>query len=371
MCAAVRDAIPRWFRSSNASSIKERARFTRAASRDSEYRCRSPHRTNTKNAVLPCRNGMDYLRSGISLRQLRYLVAVTEAGSFSAAAQRTHVAQPALSRQVAMLEALVGSRLMQRSRNGITLTESGIQLYNLARGVLERLGSLHSELRSSEKRPGGVVTIALPPSIASMLVPRLVRELERRYPQIVLRVEDGLSPENGQSLQAALIDFGIVPAADVLVDVDYELLLRESMLLVERRDAAHRVPQTVTLAQVARRRLALPPRTFHTRRVIDDAARAAHLTLDIAYEQRSVTTIVSLVREGLAATITSSPSIEQFWKPGDVRARRIVSPQITRTISLARPSNRSLGFAAQAVYDIVKRLALEAVGKGRWQGKAL
>jgi LysR family nitrogen assimilation transcriptional regulator len=80
---------------------------------------------------------MDLLSSAISLRQLHYLVAVADAGSFSAAAHRTHVAQPALSRQIAMLEDQIGLRLLHRSRKGVTLTDGGIRLYTLARSVLE------------------------------------------------------------------------------------------------------------------------------------------------------------------------------------------------------------------------------------------
>ena len=314
---------------------------------------------------------MDLLRSAISLRQLHYLVAVVDAGSFSAAAVQTHVAQPALSRQIALLEAQVGLQLLIRSRKGVALTDGGVRLYNLARSTLERLGSVQMELRASEKRPAGIVNIALPPSVASMLVPKVVRELEARYPEIVLRVEDGLSLENARSLEAALIDFGIVPTADELVDVDYEPLVRESLLLVEKRNSSPRVAPTVTFNQVTKLKLILPPRTFHTRRVIDDVLFRTRLSLNVAYEQRSVTTIMSLVRDGLGATITTSPAVEQFWPPGTVTVRRIVKPEITRTISLARPSRRALSFAAQAVYGVVKRLALEAVKEGRWQGKPL
>jgi LysR family nitrogen assimilation transcriptional regulator len=314
---------------------------------------------------------MDLLRSAISLRQLHYLVAVADAGSFSAAAEQTHVAQPALSRQIALLETQVGLRLLNRSRRGVTLTEGGGRLYALARNMLERLGSVQSELRASGKRPAGVVTIALPPSVASMLVPQIVRELEARYPEVVLRVVDGLSLDNSRNLEAALLDFGVVPAADELIDVDYEPLVRESLLLVQKRTAARRVPATIPFDQVARLRLVLPPRSFHTRRVIDEVAREAHLTLNIAYEQQSVTTIVSLVRDGLGATITNSPAIEQFWNPGSVSARRITRPDTTRTVSLARPVKRPLSFAAQAVYDLVKRFAIAAVKDGRWQGTPL
>lgn len=314
---------------------------------------------------------MDLLRSAISLRQLQYLVAVADAGSFSAAANQTHVAQPALSRQIAMLEAHVGLRLMDRSRKGVTLTEGGVRLYNLARSMLERLGGVELELRASQKRPAGVVTVALPTSVASMLVPQIVRELDSRYPDIILRVADGLSLEIGRSLEAALIDFGIVPTADELVDVHYEPLLREQLLLVEKRSASRAVPATITFGRAARLKLILPPRSYHTRRLVDAAAHASNLTLNIAYEQQSLTTIMGLVRDGLGATIANSPAAEQFWAPGAVWARRIVRPEITRTVSLARPSKRPLSFAAQAVYDVLRRFVIEAVKKGRWQGTLL
>ncbi|HET7096561.1 MAG TPA: LysR family transcriptional regulator [Casimicrobiaceae bacterium] len=313
---------------------------------------------------------MDLLRSSISLRQLHYLVAVADAGSFSAAAEETHVAQPALSRQIAALEARVGLRLLNRSRTGVALTDGGARLYTLARNTLERLGSVQAELRASEQRPAGPVTMALPISLASMLVPAVLRELEAHYPEIELRIDDRLSPENQHSLEAGLVDFGIVAAADELVNVEYEPLVCESLLLVEKPDTSRRVSPTITFAQVAKRKLVLPPRSFHIRRTIDDVARVAHCSLDIAYEQRSVTTIMSLVRAGLAGTITNSPSVYQFWT-GEIVARCVVHPEITRTISLAWPRRRTLSVAARAAYDVVKQCALDAVKEDRWRGVPL
>ncbi len=80
---------------------------------------------------------------------------------------------------------------------------------------------------------------------------------------------------------------------------------------------------------------------------------------------------MSLVSDGLAATIMNSPAIQRFWPAGSVCARRIVAPEVMRTISLARPAKRSLSFAAEAVYEVVKRLAIETVKDGRWQGKPI
>lgn len=314
---------------------------------------------------------MDLQRSAISLRQLHYLVAVADAGSFSAAADQTHVAQPALSRQIAALEAQVGLRLLNRSRKGVALTDGGVRLYTLARSTLERLGSVQAELRASEQKPTGPVTIALPISLASMLMPNVVREIETHYPEIVLQIDDRLSPENQHSLETASIDFGIVPAADQLVDVDYEPLVRESLLLVERASTRRRVPSTIAFDQAAKRKLILPPRSFHIRRTIDDVARVERCELNVAYEPKSIATIMSLVRAGLGGTITSSIATDQFWLPGEAAVRRIVQPELTRNISLAWPRRRPLSCAAKAVYDVFKGCAMEAVKEGRWQGVPL
>lgn len=150
------------------------------------------YNTNAKELQPPCRYGMDVLRSAISLRQLHFLVAVAVASSFSAAAAQTHVAQPALSRPIAMLEAHVGLRLIDRSRKGVTLTEGGVRLYNLARSMLEQLGGVELELRANENKPAGVVTAALPASVAAMLVSQVVREPKSRYPDMILRIVDRL-----------------------------------------------------------------------------------------------------------------------------------------------------------------------------------
>ena len=83
-----------------------------------------------------------------------------------------------------------------------------------------------------------------------------------------------------------------------------------------------------------------------------------------------MTTIMTLVRAGLAGTITNSPSVYQFWT-AEIVARRVVHPEITRTISLAWPRRRTLSVAAHAAYEVVKRCALEGVQEGRWRGVPL
>jgi len=98
----------------------------------------------------------------MTLKQLRYLIAIAEAGSFSNAARRAFIAQPALSRQIGLLESELDMQLLARQHDGIELTDAGRQLYEVARSVIQKLDSVKDELKSSQGNPMGHVSISIP-----------------------------------------------------------------------------------------------------------------------------------------------------------------------------------------------------------------
>jgi len=133
---------------------------------------------------------MDLLRSAISLRQLHYLVAIADAGSFSAAADQTHVAQPALSRQIALLEAHVGLRLLHRSRKGVALTEGGVRLVGgllLVERALARV--LDAERRGDHRDLAQAIAVGgLPEHARDARVHRQARELAPQAGEVTVAV---------------------------------------------------------------------------------------------------------------------------------------------------------------------------------------
>jgi LysR family nitrogen assimilation transcriptional regulator len=125
----------------------------------------------------------------------------------------------------------------------------------------------------------------------------------------------------------------------------------------------------ITLTEAAATRLVMPPRALHLRRRIEQAAMETGVTLDSSYEQQSAPGISSLVRAGLAATISNWPPLTELLEP--ISARLIVEPRITRTISLAYSQHKPLSFAATCMRDLVRSLLVESVVNNRWKGSLI
>ena len=114
-----------------------------------------------------------------TLRQLEYIVAIAEAGSFSEAAKRTFVSQPSLSTQVKDMEIELGAPLLERSRSGAILTPIGETVVARARIILRDVETLKLLARESENTLAGQVRLGVLPSIGPYLLPQAVRKLHR------------------------------------------------------------------------------------------------------------------------------------------------------------------------------------------------
>ncbi len=304
----------------------------------------------------------------MTLKQLRYLIAIAEAGSFSNAARRAFIAQPALSRQIGLLESELDMQLLARMHDGIELTDAGRQLYEVARSVIQKLDSVKDELKSSRGNPMGHVSMSIPATASALLLPTIITQAQARFPGIKLTIWDGLSREGGQAIELGKVDFGVVPNAEELEHVIAEPVFTEDLYWVGT-PAQEADNSPITLAEAAATRLVMPPRALHLRRRIEQAAMETGVTLDSSYEQQSAPGITSLVRAGLAATISNWPPLTELLEP--ISARLIVEPRITRTISLAYSQHKPLSFAATCMRDLVRSLLIEVVVDNRWKGSLI
>ena len=110
----------------------------------------------------------------MTLKQLRYLIAIAEAGSFSSAARRAYIAQPALSRQINLLESELEMQLLERVHDGVKLTDAGRRLYEIARSVVQTIDTVKDELESTRGNPKGRVAIAIPVTASALLLPLII-----------------------------------------------------------------------------------------------------------------------------------------------------------------------------------------------------
>lgn len=144
----------------------------------------------------------------LTLDQLRYLVALAEEGSFTRAAERVYLTQPALSVQIRKLEEALGTRLFDRRKG--TLTEAGRVAVAQARRVLEGSGKAQAFGAGEEACFQGPFRLGVIPTLAPYLLPRLLPELKARYPRLSLSVREELTPGIVRGLEEGSLDAGLV-----------------------------------------------------------------------------------------------------------------------------------------------------------------
>ena len=129
----------------------------------------------------------------LDVRRLRVLREVAATGSFSAAAEALAFTQPAVSRQIATLEAEAGTRLVERGARGIRLTPAGELLVEHADAILDRLAAAESQLEALAGLDGGRLRIGAFPTANSTLIPLAIAAFSERYPGVELRLEEATS----------------------------------------------------------------------------------------------------------------------------------------------------------------------------------
>src|SRR5262249_44596228 len=169
---------------------------------------------------------------GLNLRQLETFVKVAEVGSFSKAALILNLAQPALSRQVRLLETELRQNLLLRTGRGVVLTEAGKRLYEHSVGVLQLVARAREDLVASRGEPTGQIVIGLPPSMGRMLTLPLVETFRRELPKARLAIVEGFSTHITEWIATGRVDVGLVHNPEAQAAIETTPILQESLCLV-------------------------------------------------------------------------------------------------------------------------------------------
>ena len=146
----------------------------------------------------------------MEIHQLSYFVAVAETGGFSRAAQRCNVSQPSLSQQIMKLEQELGQQLFDRLGRTVTLTEGGQALLPRARAILAEVEEVKAGLSHQINQGHGHLKVGFIPTIAPFLLPPVIKELAKRYPQAELSVYEDLTAVLVHDLVQGKLDVAIM-----------------------------------------------------------------------------------------------------------------------------------------------------------------
>jgi LysR family transcriptional regulator, nitrogen assimilation regulatory protein len=304
----------------------------------------------------------------VQLRQLRYFTGIVDAGSFSRAALTLHIAQPALSQQIAELELDLGVPLLQRSARGTQPTAAGGLLYKEAMSILGRVGQLSDLLCTSGPEVEGTVGIGVSHASAPLLKPfmRLCRET---FPKVVLRCSVGESLLLRSRFEARNLNFACAFEDEPDSYFERQPLLRQSCYLVSKEPLAGS-PHSVSLARLASWPLVLPLASSVIRSKVDRMFDQAGLTPDVAAESDHVGTMLDAVKLGIGCAILPKGDFADVAKASGLVATPI-DPKIELTASVIWPAGESPTPAAEAVRKLFVKFAIEHIGRAAPRGAEL
>ncbi len=295
----------------------------------------------------------------MDLRQLEYFVRVAELGSFTRAALVLGVAQPALSRQVRLLEVELRQTLLLRNGRGATVTEAGRVLLEHGRGILHQIERAREDLGKVAHTPAGRVAVGLPPTVARVMSVPLTRAFRQRLPQASLTIAEGLSASMAEWLVAGRLDIALLHDSPPSSDLELQRLHDEDLVLVSAAAAltARQRGRPIALADVPRLSLIAPTRPNAIRMRIESALAAVDAKPQVAFEIDGVAAILALVSDGGGHAILPRYAVTTSPTPEAFAVRRIVRPAIRSRLDIATSSRRPATLTQQAMVDVIRDVA--------------
>lgn len=311
----------------------------------------------------------------MNLMQLRYFAEVVSTGSIKGASETLHVAQPALSQHMRNLEDELDVQLLHRSTRGVKPTEAGKQLFIYVQPILSLVEEAAEKAKSVASEPSGSVTLGLPSSVSLVLTIPLLERVREELPKVSLRILQGMSGHILEWLQAGQIEMAMLYNIEHSTGVSLTPLLREELYLV-RPAAADRKPEWVKektwgLNKLANESLILPGEPHNLRTLVEAAARAKSIDLNVCIELDSLSEIKALVMRGFGSTVLSYSAAREALDRGELEAIRITDPVIDRSVYIAELQHRPLSSAAYAVHELINSCVKQLVEEGRWRAELL
>lgn len=299
----------------------------------------------------------------MDLKQLEYFVAVAEHGGFSKAAVALNLAQPSLSRQVALLEAELSHRLLERNGRGVAVTEAGAALLMHARVMLDAAEQAKFQIKEMSTAPSGRVVVGLPHRVAMGLCGPLVMHFRQKLPDAMITVVEGLSLSLREGLISGRIDVGLLfdPAPTPLLK--YEILLRERLFLVA--PASYRLPPLVSLQSLKDYPMVLPSSPNPIRNLVDAVLLPRKIHLHIVAEVGAVHPALTLVETAIACSILPESALAMSAHPQKLCFAPIGPPAMWNQLVLAMPASRPLNRLSQETIKLLRELDFRTASQDR------
>jgi DNA-binding transcriptional LysR family regulator len=284
----------------------------------------------------------------MEFRQLTCFLTAAQTQNFRKAAELCLIAQPALSRHIAALEAELGVALFARVRQRVVLTDAGREFALYAREALDTLQRGQQEMSKFQQGESGTVMLGSNQSLATAFLPRIFVTFHQRYPQILVCVRGANSNDVIALVERGEVDLGFVfDPRERSEMVTVRELFRQplNLLVASHHPFAHLPASELTLERIIREPLFLLGQTLRLRQVLESIFIQRGLTVSPAVEIDSIEGLKELVKQGEGVTITLpalhlAPGDNLFLRPIADLAEEFIFALVYRRLGALSPSAR-------------------------------
>lgn len=248
----------------------------------------------------------------MEFRHLRYFIAVAEEGHVGRAAERLHIAQSPLSRQILQLEERIGVALFEHAKKRVRLTEAGHRFLDEARRMLREADLAVVRTRKLAAGESGPLTIGfVDGAVHCGLLPSALRRLQSQYPEIRVELSELRSAPQREALRSGLLDVGLLyspPGPEEEAELVSRLVLSEPLVLALARDHPLAAAEAIRPQDLDGAPWIALPREINpaARQRFLDSCAVAGFTPDVRFEATNIVTVLGLVGGGLGVTLAQA-----------------------------------------------------------------
>ena len=302
--------------------------------------------------------------ANLNLNHLFYFYEVARQGSFTRAARGLLVSRSALSVQIKALEQSLGTVLFDRRRGGVELTDAGQRVFAVAERVFADIDQLVADLSHSGRQVTGAVHVGTVNSIGIYVLPEILTEFRRKYPDVRVRVDFRESEQVMDQLFQGKIDIAIVPWQRAYSDLNVVALTRHKMFLVAPPDHPLAKSERLSPHELEKFPFVGYHEGMYTRSMIDALFKRMSLEIEYSIESTNSATIKQMVMAGMGLAFLPEIAVAGELRRGQL-VRLDVPPLVMhQDVTLYTRKNRSLSRTAtefvqflQEYFDPGKRVA--------------
>ena len=292
----------------------------------------------------------------MDLRQLEIIRAIADTGSFTAAGEKLHVSQSAISRQILLLEEELGEPVFHRIGRRIRITPAGESLLQLSHRVFQDLQETVSTISEKRDSLSGTIRLVGGMTVCLYVFPTLLAEVRRVHPHLDLKVTVGSAERSIAMLRSGAGDLGMITLPVEATDLVSVPVLQEELLLITYPAHPLAKKKSITPADLDRQDFVLFETGSITRRLVEQFFARESVDPEVIMETENVEIIKAMVRSGLGISIIPSQAAASDVKAGHLFRSRIAGHSLVRQTGWLYPKMSRLPRTVSEVIRIFETI---------------